>query len=196
MQIMLERCPGYWLFLSLHRSAGAADGSLKIWDRRKPNEATYSSSFHTRSLLRVEWANYRPGVFSSRDSMPLTIETSRMRGDRFSSAAAGLKRADTLLPMQSLHLVMFYKYTQHLCDIQLSHRGMQHCGLEIYVCGLTGVLASGGYDGIVCVWDLNNKRTSPEESSSTEPPQEIIFQHAGHRNQVKFSLALESLPKV
>lgn len=50
-----------YLELSEARNAGAADGSFKIWDRRKTDVALYASSFHSRALLRVQWANYRPG---------------------------------------------------------------------------------------------------------------------------------------
>ena len=38
--------------------AGAADGSLKVWDRRNTGKAAFSLDMHTSPLLRVEWANY------------------------------------------------------------------------------------------------------------------------------------------
>ena len=44
-----------------HITAGAADGALKVWDKRKLDQAAFSFDVHSRALMRVEWASYGPG---------------------------------------------------------------------------------------------------------------------------------------
>jgi len=48
-------------------ATGAADGGLKVWDKRNTGQAAFSFDTHTSPLLRVEWANYpkNPGVLAS-----------------------------------------------------------------------------------------------------------------------------------
>ena len=39
-------------------ATGAADGTLKVWDRRmltSPNACAFSFSFHKKAIMRVEW---------------------------------------------------------------------------------------------------------------------------------------------
>ena len=48
--------------------AGAADGSLRIWDRRKiggKDAAMFTFDLHTEALMHVEWCPHRPGVVAS-----------------------------------------------------------------------------------------------------------------------------------
>ena len=44
-----------------HILAGAADGGLKVWDKRKLDQAAFSFGVHSRALMRVEWASYGSG---------------------------------------------------------------------------------------------------------------------------------------
>ncbi len=47
---------------------GAADGSLRIWDRRKiggKDAALFTFDLHTEALMHVEWCPHRPGVVAS-----------------------------------------------------------------------------------------------------------------------------------
>jgi WD40 repeat protein len=48
----------------------------------------------------------------------------------------------------------------------------------------TGVLASGGEDGIICVWDIKSGQTAAAGPTATKHPPQLIFQHAGHRSPV------------
>lgn len=51
---------------------------------------------------------------------------------------------------------------------------------------VAGVLASGGEDGRVCVWDIAKSAAPAGETlppNSQVPPQ-LLFQHMGHRAQV------------
>ena len=48
-----------------HGLAGAADGSLKIWDKRKlgpdGGNALFTFNHHTGAVLRAEWSPSSPG---------------------------------------------------------------------------------------------------------------------------------------
>lgn len=49
-------------------ATGAADGTLKIWDRRKlgpKDTALFTFDLHTEALMHVEWCPHRPGVLAS-----------------------------------------------------------------------------------------------------------------------------------
>lgn len=41
--------------------AGAADGTVKVWDRRRLSEALHTFKLHDSPINRVEWAPYKPG---------------------------------------------------------------------------------------------------------------------------------------
>ena len=41
--------------------AGAADGSVKVWDRRNLSTALHSFRPHNKPIMRVEWAPYKKG---------------------------------------------------------------------------------------------------------------------------------------
>ena len=54
-----------------------------------------------------------------------------------------------------------------------------------------GLFASGGEDGVVCIWDLNRK-LSTGQGDAVEGikarqtlPHELLFQHAGHQAGVR-----------
>jgi hypothetical protein len=42
--------------------AGAADGSVKVWDRRALGGALHTFALHASPIMRVEWAPYRKGA--------------------------------------------------------------------------------------------------------------------------------------
>ena len=51
-----------------YHATGAADGSLRIWDRRKiggKDAALFTFDLHTEALMHVEWCPHRPGVVAS-----------------------------------------------------------------------------------------------------------------------------------
>ncbi|EIE23954.1 WD40 repeat-like protein [Coccomyxa subellipsoidea C-169] len=55
-----------WSALQEHMLVtGAADGSVKVWDRRQLKEAVHTFKLHDSAIMRVEWAPYKPGVFAS-----------------------------------------------------------------------------------------------------------------------------------
>lgn len=56
-------------------------------------------------------------------------------------------------------------------------------------CVLKGVVASGGDDCVICVWDLQQKPSKQVDSQESKRikraiPQELLFQHVGHRSMV------------
>ena len=42
-------------------NAGAADGSVKVWDKRDLSTALHSFRPHNKPIMRVEWAPYKKG---------------------------------------------------------------------------------------------------------------------------------------
>ena len=42
--------------------AGAADGSVKVWDRRHLKDAVHTFKLHDSAIMRVEWAPYKKGA--------------------------------------------------------------------------------------------------------------------------------------
>ena len=42
--------------------AGAADGTVKVWDRRALGGALHTFALHSSPIMRVEWAPYRKGA--------------------------------------------------------------------------------------------------------------------------------------
>ena len=55
-----------------------------------------------------------------------------------------------------------------------------------HACVCPGILASGGEDGIICVWDLHRKPSHGLEAKvGADCPQELLFQHAGHKCGVR-----------
>lgn len=71
-------------------SAGAADGSLKVWDKRKltadgGGHALFTFNHHTAAVLRAEWSPSAPGSFhmlqaysSLMPAMPHAISATRL----------------------------------------------------------------------------------------------------------------------
>ncbi len=57
--------------------------------------------------------------------------------------------------------------------------------LRVGILPWAGVLASGGDDRRICIWDLN--RTGGGEAASQRPPQ-LMFLHSGHRGGVSGTL--------
>lgn len=45
--------------------AGAADGTLRVWDRRKTASPAFSFHHHSQAVTVVEWCPQQAGVFSS-----------------------------------------------------------------------------------------------------------------------------------
>lgn len=45
--------------MSVH--AGAADGSVRVWDRRTLAEPLHHFQTHDKPIMRVEWAPYKAG---------------------------------------------------------------------------------------------------------------------------------------
>jgi len=68
--ILSQPCSSFVSAKECNRAAGAADGGLKVWDKRNTGQAAFSFDTHTSPLLRVEWANYpkNPG-----DCLPLFL---------------------------------------------------------------------------------------------------------------------------
>jgi hypothetical protein len=54
------RCPRASL-----AAAGAADGSVKVWDRRATAAPAFAFQHHSEAVMRVEWSPHKPGVFAS-----------------------------------------------------------------------------------------------------------------------------------
>lgn len=83
---------------------GAADGSLKVWDRRKlpangaaavaSTAAVHSFTFHKDAIMRVEWHASAPGVLASggEDNLVAVWSLDRAAGAT-AAAAAGSSRA-------------------------------------------------------------------------------------------------------
>lgn len=46
-------------------SAGAADGSVKVWDTRHLKDAVHTFKLHDSAIMRVEWAPYKKGVLGT-----------------------------------------------------------------------------------------------------------------------------------
>lgn len=44
---------------------GAADASLKVWDRRNLGSPAFTFLHHTEAIMRAEWSPHRAGVFAS-----------------------------------------------------------------------------------------------------------------------------------
>ncbi len=42
--------------------AGAADGSVKVWDTRHLKDAMHTFKLHDSAIMRVEWAPYKKGT--------------------------------------------------------------------------------------------------------------------------------------
>lgn len=57
--------PGVAWHQALAACAGAADGSLKVWDKRKLTQegghALFTFNYHTGPVLRAEWSPSAPG---------------------------------------------------------------------------------------------------------------------------------------
>ncbi len=49
----------------LHLATGAADGTVKIWDRRNTSSALFSFSLHQGAVMHVEWCPHSPTVLAS-----------------------------------------------------------------------------------------------------------------------------------
>lgn len=45
--------------------AGAADGTLRVWDRRKTATPAFAFHHHSQAVTVVEWCPQQAGVFSS-----------------------------------------------------------------------------------------------------------------------------------
>lgn len=48
-----------------YSSVGAADGSLKLWDRRKPDSPLFAFHHHDAAVTVVEWSPQQSGIFAS-----------------------------------------------------------------------------------------------------------------------------------
>ena len=82
---------------------GAADGSLRVWDRRRADTALFSFHHHAAAAMHVEWSPHRPGVFASGGDDRLVCIwdlDARPPGDGDGPAAA--KRQKSAIPAQLL----------------------------------------------------------------------------------------------
>ena len=83
-------------------STGGADGTLKIWDRRKPGGAQHTFELHTRPLMRVEWANYRPGrTYPARQSFAPTAELEAHTGNTEPIVTSAMWRLTLVLAVRN-----------------------------------------------------------------------------------------------
>ncbi|WIA34025.1 hypothetical protein OEZ86_012406 [Tetradesmus obliquus] len=74
---------------------GAADGSLKVWDRRKlpangaaPDGTLHTFAYHSEAIMRVEWHPSERGVFASGGEDHLVVVWSLERAGAAAAAAA------------------------------------------------------------------------------------------------------------
>lgn len=79
---------------------GAADGTVKVWDRRRPDGAVHSFHHHSAAAMHVEWSPHRAGVFASggEDRLICVWDLDARGQDADGPAAA--KRQKSALPPQ------------------------------------------------------------------------------------------------
>jgi len=101
LRICLPACPPAYLSPAATQSvcssaapilAGAADGTLQVWDRRKASSPVFSFHHHSQAVTVVEWCPQQAGVFSSAGEDRCGPGCGGVRGERACRAGA-LSRA-------------------------------------------------------------------------------------------------------
>ena len=180
---MYNSCPGRY---GLLYHAGAADGSVKVWDRRNLSTALHSFRPHNKPIMRVEWAPYKKGE--------ALTHAPHYRGPLLSCPVAPAKLPCT-------HALLLFWADSTFCVGEFCWSSISTClrvlnpkqRLQKEVWSCAGVFASGGEDQLIAVWDLERTGetsaavaggASADEEQQPALPHQLMFQHAGHRSQV------------
>jgi WD40 repeat protein len=177
---LLHQCYGH-LNCAYATLAGAADGSLKVWDRRKlpatgsaPDGTLATFSYHSEAIMRVEW-------HPTERVRPWLAQLLSLAGFKYSRAMT-----ERCLPGRcSLHWYM--ESISYACPESPACSAVCCCCDN---CWLQGVFASGGEDHLVVVWSLERAGAAAAAAAAAagsskagkDPtPPEVLFKHVGHR---------------
>lgn len=170
------RLPAAPLTLPLHPShphpcpsAGAADGTVRVWDRRSTGSPAWAFTYHSHAVTGVEWSPHRKGVFASAGE------------DR--CVAGGKARQGWRSALGSASHAPYVASARLPADRCCCHRAPL---LKPPVPMLPPTLPR-----LLCVWDLEAK--TPVEADGpaatkrprSATPHQLMFQHAGHRSPVR-----------
>lgn len=93
---------------------GAADGTLKVWDRRKPDAAAFAFHHHSAAATVVEWSPHSAGAFASagEDRLLCVWDLDARAVDVESAAAPAAKRQKSAIPPQ-----MMFQHAGHRAPV-------------------------------------------------------------------------------
>ncbi|CAD7696557.1 unnamed protein product [Ostreobium quekettii] len=173
-----------WSSLDEYLATGCADGSLKIWDRRKFGAATdvvKTFPMHRKAVLRVEWSPHKAGVLASsgEDCVICVMDLNQKPGRQVESQE--IKRIKRAVPQELLF--------QHV-----GHRSMvvdfQWNPLEPWtMLSVSDDVSPESGGGTLQMWRINDLIYRPES--------EVLQELEQHRNWILYGKAgapAESVP--